>query len=132
MRVPDHLWNQMLLRHDNQITVQEMLAVVLLMGTFRDVLRGALLLLFIDSDGVRHALQRGTGGPPEVALLVGKFWLEAAELHLGAYTARVESKANIADGPTREDVSVLLSLHATQHRAVWPEWAQSLWAMPNC
>ena len=74
-RVPDHLGNQSLLRHDNQITAQEMWAVVFTNGYVRDVWRGALLLLLIDDDGVRHALRRGTGGPPAVALLGRKFWL---------------------------------------------------------
>ena len=98
------MWNQLSPRVDDQIRTQEMLAVALLIGTFPDILSGSLVRVVIDDDGVRHALQRGTGGAPEVAPLVGILWLHAAETRTVWYAARVESKANIADGPTRYDL----------------------------
>ena len=124
------MYEQLLPRRDEQIATMEMLAIALLGGSFDGLVRGELLLLFIDSDGVRHALLRGTGGPPEVTMLVGGFWLAMAQLSAATYAARVESKANIADAPTRDDIPVLQSLGAVECPSFWPEWAKSFWVMP--
>ena len=44
--VSDKVWNQLQVRRDNQIGVQEMLAVVLLLETVEEKLRDRMLLLW--------------------------------------------------------------------------------------
>jgi len=121
------LWDQFIERKDHQIGVQEALGVALLFGTFGDMLTGKLVLCFVDNDGVRHSLTKGTAKAPEVRHVAGELWLECARRQVALFLARVESKANIADDPSRGDVTLLTSLGAVRREAVWPGWAKNLW-----
>jgi len=56
MRVPDRVWSQFLPRNDAQICMQELLAVPLLLSTFREELSSSLALLAIDNQGVLHSI----------------------------------------------------------------------------
>jgi len=125
--VPQDLWDQFIDRKDHQIGVQEALGVALLFGTFGDMLTGKLVLCFVDNDGVRHSLTKGTAKAPEVRHVAGELWLECARRQVALFLARVESKANIADDPSRGDVTLLTSLGAVRREAVWPGWAKNLW-----
>ena len=59
-----------------------------------------------------HAVLNGAGGPPEVHFSIVRLWLFAAEQGIDLHALRVESKANVSDGPTREDLSVVMALGA--------------------
>ncbi|CAE8721468.1 unnamed protein product [Polarella glacialis] len=61
---------------------------------------------------------------------VGNLWLEMAKANVYLYVARVESKANIADGLATADLSMLESLGAVFVEPVLPDWIQDLWAGP--
>ena len=101
--------------------------MALLLETFRKELQGALVLAFIDNDGVRSAIQHGGGGAPEVNAMVGNLWLECAKDQIGLYAARVETHANIADGPSRGDFSLVARLGARARVAKFPPWAHRVW-----
>ena len=58
-KTPDHVWTQFIPRGDNQIGCQEMLAVVLGLCTFADLIRDLLLLGFVDNDGVMGGNPKG-------------------------------------------------------------------------
>ena len=127
MTVLQLVLDQLLPRKDNQIRCQEMLAVALLMETFRAELKGALVLAFIDNDGVRCAVRHGGGGAPEVNAMVGNLWLERVRDQVGLDAARVETHANIADGPSRGDFSMMARLGASDRVAKLPPWARHVW-----
>ena len=120
--------SQLLERRDQQIGFQEMLAMVLGIATFTDLLRGTLLLNFCDNDGVRVSTQKGGGASPEVSHLVSHVWRTCASEQIALYVARVESHANLADAPSRGHFEDLRTLGATYVKAVLPPWAQDLWA----
>ena len=42
----------------------------------------------------------------------------------------MESKANVSDGPTREDLSVVMALGAQFVEPQLPEWLKDLWEGP--
>ena len=54
--VPDHVWNTLTPRGDNQIGLQELLAVTIAITTFASVLCGAKVSSYIDNDGVLGGL----------------------------------------------------------------------------
>ena len=111
--------------------VQEMRSVALLFGPLSSLIRGALLLLFVDNDVVRYTIQHGTGSTPEVSTLVGRMWIHAAHEKVGLYSARVEPHANIADGPTRDSLYILARLRAEERPAAWPRWVRNLWSLDS-
>ena len=63
--------------------------------------------------------------------MVAVFWLAAAQ-HQSYYVFhRVESKANLADGPTRPEADgckFLQQINANQLHRVLPGWLLNLWA----
>ena len=127
MKTPQALWDQLLPRGDHQIGFQELLSVLLAQQTFAPWLTRALRTSYGDNDGVLHALTHGSGGGPEVNLAVGHFWIECASSHMGWYGARMESKANIADGPTRNEFGALHALGAEWVVPKLPALATNLW-----
>ncbi len=84
----------------------------------------------MDNDGVLFSLAKGGGGGPESHMLVGDLWLDLAEAQVDLQVARVESKANVADGPARELLNYLVELGAQFVTPVLPPWVQDLWAGP--
>ena len=77
------------------------------------------------------ALLKGGGKALEINLPIGRFWLAMAKHRIGFYAARVESKANIADGPTRHDLSEVEELGAQWCEPTLPSWAYDLWSIPR-
>ena len=127
IKCPRYILQQFLPRGDNQIGGQEMLAVALLFGTFAEELRGSLVLVFIDNDGVRCAIQHGSGGSFEINTMVGHLWIQCASEHVAFFGVRVETHANIADGPSRGDFYLMSRLGAVARSGVLPDWAVNLW-----
>ena len=130
-KLPEAIWDLLIPRGDHQIGVQETLAVVLALGTFQGALRGKLVLSFIDNDGVRANIQSGSSRAPETNGLIGSMWLHIASQRIGLYTARVESKANIADGPSRFDFDLMERLGALSVSPVWPPWTDHFWSIAD-
>ena len=104
-----------------------MLAVSLGVSTFVHLMRGALVISYVDNDGARAAIQHGGNRSYEVSHLVHYLWIEVSRQSVGWYTARVESHANIADAPSRGDLSAMRALGAIMYAPRWPEWALELW-----
>ena len=129
--LPQEVWDSLLCRQDDQISAQELLAVPLAYASFPDLLRGCLLLLFVNNQGVLGSMLRGSAGAPDLNAAVGQVWLDIASAGIGLHVARVESRANVADGPTRDDFSVLTRLGAVFREPCLPEWVHDLWAFPE-
>ena len=84
----------------------------------------------MDNDGVTAALIKGSSNCPEVNSMVAVFWLQVARLRADSVFHRVESAANIADGPTRPEkdgISFLTALGAVECPALLPGWLVDVW-----
>jgi hypothetical protein len=127
IQTPQHIWDQLTPRDDSQTGFQELLGVVLLLGTFGTLLQGTLWVGFGDNDGVTHALARGGGHNEECNLVIGKCWLHISSLDTDLHAARVESHANIADGPSRDNFDGVNSLHAQFVEPAFPAWTHDVW-----
>ena len=130
MQTPAQLWKLLLDRGDHQIQFQEVLGLLLAWGTFCPLLKGAAWLAFVDNNTVLHALLTGGGGGPESHMCVGRLWLELAKSGVALHVGRVESSANIADGPTRNDLATLALLKAQWVPPLLPEWVADFWSGP--
>ena len=91
-----------------------MMAVVLGFYTWLDELRNVVLTVYVDNEGVRYSMISGTSRLPEVALSVARMWHVVADVNVGLLVRRVESKSNLADGPTRENLKYLSKLGAIE------------------
>ena len=88
---------------------------------------GSLWVAFCDNDGVTHALAKGGGHNDECKLLIGKVMLRWADLNCDMHVARVDSAADIADGPTRELFDGIRAWQATFVSSLLPDWLDDVW-----
>ena len=127
IKTPQHVWAQLAPRDDSQIGFQELLGIVLIIGTFPELIAGALWVGFGDNDGITHSLAKGGGHNPECNMVIGKIWMHLASCDSDLHAARVETKANIADGPSRDDFSLLQRLNAKYVNPALPDWIHDIW-----
>ena len=106
--------------------MQELLAVPLAYATFAEQLAGTSVTAFIDNDAVMSALLHGSAGCDDVNLAIGQIWLDLARMRIAFGAARVESRANIADGPTRDQFTLLQELKAIFFEPALPNWLDEL------
>ena len=123
--VPPQIWDMLLDRDDHQIGYQEFLGFVLGYHSFG--ITEAMVTEFIDNDGVLHALINGSGRAPELNFGVGMSWLDMAARDISLHLGRVESKANLADGPSRNDFCMLQGLSAKFVEPTLPCWLLNTW-----
>ena len=94
----------------------EILACPIALNTWPTILHNRQVLLFIDNDAAAACLVRGYSPGQDSCALVGDFWLAASSSRLSVYIDRVESKSNLADGPSRLVFDLMYKL-----QAVWTE-----------
>jgi hypothetical protein len=121
-QVSPALFEQLVRRSDNYIGILELWAVCMVVATFGDELAGNLWLDFIDNDGVLLSLTRGRGLGVDGTAIIGSFWHTMAALGIGFHGGRVESKSNVADGPTREYFEYVQKLEAQWRAPRLPPW----------
>jgi len=117
-------------RGDKYIGLLELVAILLCMHTFRDLLEHTSATLYIDNDGVLGGMLRGSLKAPDSNWALGKLWLEIALWDIDVTLGRVESKANLADGPTRGRLRGL-PVGAEYRAPVWPSWMTDWWSAPE-
>ena len=131
VRTPENVWQMLIQREDHQIGFQEFLGVLLAWTTFKGFLQGSLWIAFVDNDSVLHAITKASGGTAETSLCIGRLWLEIAVAGVDLHMGRVESAANVADGPTRDSFRFLADLKATWVEPKLPLWLESFWEIPS-
>ena len=77
------------------------------------------------------AIIKGSSRLPEVNSGIGRLWLDMARERIALVLARVESKANVADGPTRDVFDYLDRLDAKYIEPLLPTWCKDLWSIPS-
>ncbi len=103
--------------------------MVLALGTGPAVFVGVLRSAWNDNEAVMNALLRGGGAGPEVNLLVSRVWIVIASAGTDLWAGRVESKSNVADGPTRQDLAGFSNVGATWQQPVIPSWVADVWSL---
>ena len=83
----------------------ETLATVIAFAFWKDKFANARCLLFVDNEGTKFSLLKGSSDNPIVDLLAGYFAELEMTIHSFTWISRVPSKSNIADPPSRNDVS---------------------------
>ena len=98
-------WTACLIQRENQITVWELLAVVLSVASLRDRLRNSDLSLYVDNEGAKSMILNGfaRGDSLDATVLSSVLWTMLAECHIALHVNRVPSVDNVADGPTRPE-----------------------------
>ena len=88
----------------------ELLAAPFAFSTWQDRVKNRSIILFMDNDSAAASLVKGYSPKIDSGAIVGEFWLLVAQLRAHVYIDRVESKSNIADGPSRNQFDEVKSL----------------------
>ena len=128
--VSQAIMDSFLPRNDEQILMLELLAVPLAYETFMEKVRGRYVTVFIDNDAVLGALLHGSAGADDANMAIGQIWLDFAAAQIGFAGARVESRANLADGPSRDYLDKVHELQAAELAPCLPSWVDKLWGFP--
>ena len=127
---PEEVYLALLARDDHNIQYQELAGVAMALATLSDQARDSRVTFWQDNQAILGALIAGGGNQPEVNAVVGRTWLTVCDLNCHAIFGRVESKANVADGPTRDDLTWVQALNAQYVELVLPEWLLNPWVDP--
>ena len=91
----------------------EILAGPLALQTWSSDLQGRQVIHFVDNDAAAPSLVKGYSPKADSCALAGSYWILAAKIGLESYIDRVESKSNLADGPSRLLFNLMASLKAS-------------------
>ena len=84
----------------------ETLAAVLAFLLWKDHFKNKRCLIFVDNEGTKFSLLKGSSSNQVVDVLAGYFAEMEAQIHSFTWIARVPSKSNIADPPSRNDIDL--------------------------
>ena len=88
----------------------ELFAIWVSLITFRRLLQDTDLVIWEDNEGARHSLTSGSTSDHTAGIMIHQIWSLIADLDLLPWVARVPSKSNPADGPSRLDFSLASTL----------------------
>ena len=111
------------LQRTTQIVPVEMIATVLALETFAERVRGADVILLIDSEAVEGSLVKGYSSRDDLCRIISLFWELAFQLRVRIFIDRVSTDANPADWPSRDK---LFLGEAVGWRTVQASWPSSL------
>ncbi len=127
MRCPDDLFAQLLPREDSAIGLLELLAIILLFGTFTDEIRDSVITVYCDNQGTLHSVIKGASKTGDANAIIGALWMWCARLDSSVDWRRVRSGANIADEPTRDEGDAILHYGAIFRQPRLPAFLRDLW-----
>ena len=135
MVAPAQILDSMTQRNDGMIGVLELLAVLVVLETWNEILRHARWQAYIDNDDVLYSIINASCKAPDVNLVVGKHSKSLHSLTTGLTAFRVESKANIGDAGSRivdeGELHDLKYLEAGFVEPRLPTFLYTVWAPPS-
>lgn len=90
----------------------ELLAVWIAMKAWKHMLAGSMIVFYVDNDSVRGAYAASTTRCGFVGKLIENLNIFEEEFHINIWVARVPTRCNIADPPSRFDCSIFERLSA--------------------
>jgi hypothetical protein len=96
-------------------------AVVAIIGFCRHLLGEADIVHYIDNKPALSCIIKGFSKQDDLCNLTGMLWYEAGKLMSHYRAEYVESKLNLADGPSRDDMSTVESIAATEVPLTFPD-----------
>ena len=108
--VPDEWRSWVEVRDDAQIMAWELLAILMGLHTFAELLRGRTLRIWTDNEGCRGSITSGRARANDHNFIVHRIWKFCYDNVMNPWCSRVPTDDNCADGPTRSDHSIMRAL----------------------
>ena len=98
----------------------ELYPAVVARRLWKEKIQGRDVIHFIDNDSAKFVLIKGTSPCLESAWLTQSFWTSESEADSRSWIARVPSRSNIADGPSRGDRT---EVESALPMVKWLDWS---------
>ena len=96
--------------------VQEIIAFLLAVDTFADLLENRRIVLYSDNKGAEHTTAKGSAKAADHNRMVHEIWTLALVKKIKLWIERVPTEDNIADLPSRFKWQLMYDI-----RAIWRE-----------
>ena len=113
-RVPRKSVRELKQRKTQIVAFELLAALVALVSLCPEKLRGCRVINFIDNVAALACVVRGFSREPDLADIAGRLWFEALALEISYRADFVPSKCNLADGPSRDDRTLMRALGARE------------------
>ena len=126
-RIPRKVRVQLLSRKTNIVAFELLAALVAFTALCPKELCQKRVMHFIDSSAALACVVRGFSRQPDLAMIAGRLWFESSVLMLDYEAHYVSTHLNIADGPSRNDVELLMQMGASEvHDWRFPSFREGL------
>ena len=113
-RVPSCIRRSLVARRTNIVAFELIAAMVAILSLCPDGLRGTRVVHFIDNKAALACVVRGFSRHRDLAAIAGRLWFEMAVMHCDYRAEFVPSGENLADGPSRDETSIMEALKAVE------------------
>lgn len=105
---------------EQRINECESIAALLGLASFSHHIEGCDVLHFVDSTAAQGVLIKGYSKSQTLCAVTSAYWTLAGKCRACIWIGRVPSKLNVADGPTRNDLSVVQAHNWEKHPPLMP------------
>ena len=109
-KIPNSVRSMLVRRRTNIVAFELLIAVAALVSFCPEMLVGKHIDHYIDSQPALSCILKGSSKQQDLSDIAGRLWFECCHRMINYVVRYVPSKCNLADGPSRDDVSLLLSL----------------------
>ena len=113
-RVPNSIRRHLKPRKTNIVAYEMIAAVVAILALDKLVPNTVFARHFVDNTPTKSCVIGGYSKQGGLNTIVGALWYESAHRTLSYRCEYVQSKANLADGPSRRDISVMTRMNAVE------------------
>jgi hypothetical protein len=107
------------LQRQQQVALLELLAPVAAIHLWPHILKNQHVILWLDNSNAFSALVKGYSGKLDITELAGTFWINSARLSISWWLDRESSAANMSDGPSRQNYSLMKKLVGIPEPLSW-------------
>ena len=101
--------------------VQEIIAILLAVDTFADLLENRRIVLYSDNKGAEYTTAKGSARAADHNRMVHEIWTLALVKQIKLWIERVPTEDNIADLPSRFKWQLMYDIRATWREPTLPD-----------
>ena len=125
-KIPARVRRLLLKRKTNIVAYELLIAVASLVSFCPELVQNSEVVHYVDSKPAISNIIKGASPKPDLNWIAGRLWFECGALMAHYRVEYVKSCCNLADGPSRNDVALLLKLGFTEVPFRFPSFTHGL------
>eukprot|EP00928_Gymnodinium_smaydae_P002178 TRINITY_DN10768_c0_g1_i1.p1 TRINITY_DN10768_c0_g1~~TRINITY_DN10768_c0_g1_i1.p1 ORF type:complete len:144 (-),score=11.91 TRINITY_DN10768_c0_g1_i1:25-456(-) len=125
-KIPHVIRRRLKKRKTNIIAYELIIAVAAITCFCPDILRDVDSDHYVDSQPATSCILKGSSAQVDLCDIAGRLWFECCHCLANYFVRYAQSKCNLADGPSRDDISLVSSLGFVEVPFNLPPFKRSL------